>query len=82
MLLRPSGFIEPCLPSSAELPPTGPNWIHEIKHGGYRFMRRDLIGIGIWLLTRHGNDWSSHYPLIVEAVNRLKVRSCRSTARP
>jgi bifunctional non-homologous end joining protein LigD len=76
MLLRaPTGFIEPCLPSSAEHPPTGPEWVHEIKHDGYRLMaRRDPIGIR--LLTRNGHDWSPRYPLIVEAVNQLKVRSC------
>jgi hypothetical protein len=39
MLLRsrrppPAGFNEPCLPSPAERPPTGPGWIHEIKHDG------------------------------------------------
>jgi bifunctional non-homologous end joining protein LigD len=73
--LPPSDFIEPCLPSSAEQPPSGPGWIHEIKHDGYRLMaRRDPIGIR--LLTRNGYDWASRYPLIVEAVNRLKVRSC------
>jgi ATP-dependent DNA ligase len=40
MLVRtpPSGFIEPCLPSTAERPPSGPDWIHEIKHDGYRLM--------------------------------------------
>ncbi len=27
------------------------------------------------LLTRNGHDWSDRYPLIVEAINRLKVRS-------
>jgi hypothetical protein len=27
-----SGFIEPCLPSAAERPPSGPDWVHEIKH--------------------------------------------------
>jgi bifunctional non-homologous end joining protein LigD len=71
----PSGFIEPCLPSSAERPPSGPSWIHEIKHDGYRLMaRRDPIGIR--LLTRNGYDWASRYPLIVDAVDRLKVRSC------
>jgi len=71
----PSGFIEPCLPSSAERPPSGPDWIHEIKHDGYRLMaRRDPIGVR--LLTRNGHDWSPRYPLIREAVNRLKVRSC------
>ena len=76
MLLRsPTGFIEPCLPSPAEQPPTGPEWVHEIKHDGYRLMaRRDPIGIR--LLTRNGHDWSPRYPLIVKAVNRLEARSC------
>jgi bifunctional non-homologous end joining protein LigD len=36
--------------------------------------RRDPIGIR--LLTRNGHDWAPRYPLIVEAVDRLKVRSC------
>src|SRR6516225_1607688 len=69
-----SGFIEPCLPSPADRPPSGPDWVHEIKHDGYRLMaRRDPIGS---LLTRNGHDWAPRYPLIVEAVNRLKARSC------
>jgi bifunctional non-homologous end joining protein LigD len=73
----PSGFIEPCLPSPADKPPSGPDWIHEIKHDGYRLMaRRDPIAISVRLLTRNGHDWSSRYPLIVEAVQALKVRSC------
>ena len=68
-------FIEPCLPSTADHPPAGPNWIHEIKHDGYRLMaRRDPVGIR--LLTRNGHDWADRYPLIVEAVNHLKARSC------
>jgi ATP-dependent DNA ligase len=54
-----SGFIESCLPSPAD-------WIHEIKHDGYRLMaRRDPIGIR--LLTRNGYDWSPRYPLKREA---------------
>jgi bifunctional non-homologous end joining protein LigD len=36
--------------------------------------RRDPIGIR--LLTRNGHDWAPRYPLIVEAVNRLRARSC------
>ena len=73
--MPPPGFIEPCLPSPADLPPSGSNWIHGIKHDGYRLMaRRDSVGIR--LLTRNGHDWAPRYPLIVEAVNRLKVRSC------
>lgn len=30
--VRSAGFIEPYLPSPAEKPPTGPEWVHEIKH--------------------------------------------------
>ena len=72
-----SHFIEPCLPSPGEQPPTGPGWVHEIKHDGYRLMaRRDALSVGIRLLTRNGHDWASRYPLIVRAVNKLKVRSC------
>ena len=71
----PARFIEPCLPSPADRPPSGPNWIHEIKHDGYRLMaRRDSVGIR--LITRRGNDWSVRFPLVLEAVNHLKVRSC------
>jgi len=37
-----TGFIEPCLPSPAREPLGGPDWLHEIKHDGYRMMvRRD-----------------------------------------
>jgi bifunctional non-homologous end joining protein LigD len=72
---RPAGFIEPCLPSPADRPPRGPGWIHEIKHDGYRLMvRRDADGVR--LLTRNGYDWSSRFPLIAEAAQYLRVRSC------
>jgi bifunctional non-homologous end joining protein LigD len=44
--MRVSAFIEPCLPSRAERPPSGPGWVHEIKHDGFRLMvRRDSAGI-------------------------------------
>jgi hypothetical protein len=33
-------FIERCLPSRADKPPSGSNWIREIKHDGYRLMAR------------------------------------------
>ena len=47
---RRPGFIEPCLPSPGERPPTGPDWVHEIKHDGFRLMaRRDALSVGIRL---------------------------------
>ena len=36
--------------------------------------RRDPVGVR--LLTRNAHDWAQRYPAIVEAVNRLRVRSC------
>jgi len=33
-------FIEPCLPSPVERPPAGADWIHEIKHDGFRLLAR------------------------------------------
>ena len=68
------GFIEPCLPSPAKAPPSGPSWLHEIKHDGFRIMaRRD--GAGVRLITRHGNDFTARFPLAVEAVSALSARS-------
>jgi ATP dependent DNA ligase domain len=75
VLYRPSTFIQPCLPSTAERPPTGADWVHEVKHDGYRLMaRRDPVGVR--LLTRAGHDWSPRYPAILEAVSHLRARSC------
>jgi hypothetical protein len=62
-----------CLPSHADRPPSGTNWIHEIKHDGYRLMAR-RASVGIRLITRRGNDCLDRFPLVVEAVNHLPWR--------
>jgi ATP-dependent DNA ligase len=39
------GTVEPCLPSPDNAPPSGPGWIHEIKHDGFPILaRRDSAG--------------------------------------
>ena len=69
------GFIEPCLPSPAKVPPSGPGWIHEIKHDGFRITaRRDAAGVR--LITRNGNDFTRRFPLAAAAVAALPGRSC------
>ena len=69
------GIIEPCLPTPAKAPPSGPGWIHEIKHDGFRIMaRRD--DADVWLITRHGNDFTARFPVIASAVAALPARSC------
>jgi ATP-dependent DNA ligase len=60
-------FIEPCLPRLADKPPAGPDWLHEIKHDGFRIMaRRD--GDRVRLLSRKGHDFASRFPLAAAAV--------------
>jgi bifunctional non-homologous end joining protein LigD len=72
---RSVGHIPPCLPSRANRPPSGPEWLHEIKHDGFRIMaRRDDNGVRLY--TRNGYDFAGRFPQIVEAVSKLKVRSC------
>jgi ATP-dependent DNA ligase len=71
---RPSGFIEPCLPSRVALPPSGPDWVHEIKHDGYRLMvRRD--GSRVRCFTRTGHDWAARFLAIVDAALQIKAQS-------
>jgi bifunctional non-homologous end joining protein LigD len=69
------GIIEPCLPSPAKAPPSGPGWLHEIKHDGFRILARRGPA-GVRLITRNGNDFTSRFPFIEMAVKSLPVRSC------
>jgi bifunctional non-homologous end joining protein LigD len=77
MLFRAASyrFVRPALPATADRLPTGQNWIHEVKHDGFRLMvRRDSAGVR--LLTRRGLDWSRRFPLIFVSAAALNVRSC------
>ena len=69
MMLR---HIQPCLPSKAPRPPSGPQWIHEIKYDGYRLMVR-RNGARVWCYTKNGHDWADRFPAIVAAAHRIKA---------
>jgi bifunctional non-homologous end joining protein LigD len=71
----PAGFIAPCLPTSAPRPPSGDLWLHEIKHDGFRVIGRKT-GKRVKLYSRPRNDLTRRFPLIVEALGRLRPRSC------
>jgi ATP-dependent DNA ligase len=70
----PPDFIEPCLPTPAEQCKSGPAWVHEIKHDGYRMIARRTSD-RVRLYTRRGFNWADRYPRIVEALRSLRVRS-------
>ena len=59
----PLGFIAPCLPTRAERPPSGPLWLHEIKHDGFRIIARK-DGKRVKLYSRSGSDLTYRFPLI------------------
>jgi hypothetical protein len=56
------------------LSPSGPDWVHEVKHDGYRLIvRRD--GEVVRLFTRRGYDWTERDPAIADAAAQVKARS-------
>jgi bifunctional non-homologous end joining protein LigD len=58
----------------ASQPPSGADWVHEIKHDGYRLIvRRD--GAAVRLYTRNAYDWTARLPAIAAAVERIKATS-------
>jgi bifunctional non-homologous end joining protein LigD len=68
------GFIEPQLPTLVDQPPHGSDWIHEIKHHGYRTLLVVEDGL-VRAYTRNGFNWSERYPGIVRAAAKLNCRS-------
>jgi bifunctional non-homologous end joining protein LigD len=67
--LRPPPHISPAPALRREL------WLHEIKHDGFRVIARKM-GKRVRLYSRPGNDLTYRFPLIVEALARLRSRSC------
>jgi bifunctional non-homologous end joining protein LigD len=70
----PAGFIAPCLPTNAPTP-SGREWVHEINLDGFRVIA-GKAGKKIKLYSRPGNDLTYRFPLIAEALARLRSRSC------
>jgi ATP-dependent DNA ligase len=70
----PKSPFAPCIPTRGTKVPDRPEWLHEIKHDGYRLIvRRE--GKRARLFTRNGYDWSHRFPLIVEAALRNRQSS-------
>ena len=66
--------FDPCIPTKAAKVPDRPEWIHEIKHDGYRLIvQRDGKRVRLW--TRNGHEWSDRFPLISEAALRNRNSS-------
>jgi bifunctional non-homologous end joining protein LigD len=70
----PAGFVVPAQPIKASKPPSSPDWVHEIKHDGYRIIvRRD--GPTVRLYSRNAYDWTARLLAIASAAQRIKAKS-------
>jgi hypothetical protein len=45
--IRADGFVDPCIRPLVAKPPSGPDWVHEIKHDGYRTRRVQVASLGL-----------------------------------
>jgi ATP-dependent DNA ligase len=63
----------PAQPVEREKPPTGAEWVHEIKHDSYRMIvHKD--GENVRLCSRKAIDWSRRLPAIARsASNRASI---------
>ncbi len=69
-----SRYPELQLATLADAAPEGDEWIHEIKLDGYRLAGFLAAGTAS-LHTRNGNDWTTRFPALIAALEKLKVQS-------
>ncbi|MGD9785908.1 MAG: non-homologous end-joining DNA ligase [Hyphomicrobiaceae bacterium] len=67
-------FVPPCLPRAVAAPPSGEEWVHEIKHDGYRVQAVIADGAAR-VLTRNALDWTHRFGPVVRELAALDVRS-------
>lgn len=67
-------YGRPALATLVEFPPSGDQWLHEIKYDGYRLMAFIQDG-DVVLRTRGGKDWTRKFAKIAEQLGKLKVES-------
>jgi hypothetical protein len=59
----PAGSIIPAQPVMASTPPSGADWVDEIKHDGYRMIvRRDVPSVRLY--SRNAHDWTERLSAI------------------
>jgi len=62
--------LSPQLATLVSEPPTGDEWLHELKLDGYRILCYVDHG-SVRCISRNGKDWTDRYPEVVEAAGLL-----------
>jgi len=66
--------IAPQLCRAVNEPPTGPGWVHEIKHDGHRVIATVQGGL-VRLSSRPGNDATKRFASIAAWLGQLPVNT-------
>lgn len=67
-------IIHPQLATLVDAPPTGKNWLHEIKWDGYRLLAFKQ-GNKTCLYTRHHHNWTAKFRIIEKEINQLPIKN-------
>jgi bifunctional non-homologous end joining protein LigD len=67
-------FIVPSAPVLKKHPPTGPQWIHEVKFDGWR-AQLHKSGDDVVIFSRNAKDLTSRFPAIHDSIDALPARS-------
>jgi bifunctional non-homologous end joining protein LigD len=62
--------LKPQLAMPSRVVPGDGDWLHEIKFDGYRILAFLADG-RVRLLTRRGNNWTSRFPMLAQAIKDL-----------
>jgi bifunctional non-homologous end joining protein LigD len=63
-------ILLPMLPTSADYPPEGNEWLHEIRYEGYRLLCR-IDGRDIRFQTLDMRDWTRKLPSLVDSLREV-----------
>ncbi len=67
-------FVEPMKAKPATVPPTGDDWLYELKFDGFRFLG-GKAGDDVRLWSRTENDFTARFPAVAKALTKLKAAS-------
>ena len=67
-------FLKPQLAEETEAPPSGKDWVHELKLDGYRVQAHKRSG-KVALFTRSGLDWTHRMKPVAAALAKIHAES-------
>ena len=68
-------FIEPSAPVLGREPPRGREWLHEVKHDGWRAQLHKTDG-EVVIYSKTGADFTKRFRSIADAVLKMPANSC------